>query len=471
MTGRGILDHGIIAIMQPVISVPRFLCLVTLLGVFLLGSVPRGYGQVPVGEGNGTVTLEDWPESLPDLLDDMGSRAPYLLPRIDSLGLDYRYSATDTTSQWSFVFGWRPDDRVLYEGEVIPWRDRPPEVRMVNVEFRADVRVDGQSVGEMIIGVDSMSLGPLPDRFAFNATVGHDRVFLDASAEEARRILSREATLGRLVVERMGFSSAEDRRETGQRPDARQQEEGPRRPSIYAPRSRIHIGWRIGPRLYYVDEDGGRPDSRTVRPRGATIGRTADAGEGREGSDSGDGEEANRGDSSDETSGRSDGRSSSDDNDDEDDDADLLVPALGAVVAVAAVGYAGGTVGLYGRGDTPLGLAAGRTTPRGGLQLQAAVNRAVVEDGPRQKLTAKAIGFYDVFGARLQPALGLGVQIDPDHQNGDVHPSVSAGFVGNLGRVVLYGGFDVAHNTPEVGLTYNFRYERGGEEADSGTPR
>jgi hypothetical protein len=134
---------------------------------------------------------------------------------------------------------------------------------------------------------------------------------------------------------------------------------------------------------------------------------------------------------------------------------------------VGLVAVAGGTVGLYGRGDTPIGLAAGYTRPGGGVQMHAAVNGAVIEGDPGQKLTVKAFGFYDVFSSRVQPAAGLGVQVDPSRE-GDVEPSVSLGLAANFGRVVLFGGVDVVQETPEVGLAYNFRYGRDREDADGG---
>jgi hypothetical protein len=59
--------------------------------------------------------------------------------------------------------------------------------------------------------------------------------------------------------------------------------------------------------------------------------------------------------------------------------------------------------------------------------------------------------------------VGLGAHIDPQAgRNWD--PIVSAGLVGNLGRVVLYGGVDLVQGTPEIGVAYNFRYGGGAEE-------
>ena len=445
-----------------------------LLGALLL--LPRGHGRAQpspdgVRNGQGTVALEAWPRSLPALLDEMGTDAPYLLPRIDSLALDYRYAVTDTTSRWSFVLSWRPAERVLYEGEVLPRRDAPRAIRMTNVELRADVRVDGAKEAEMIIGVDSLSLRALPDRFAFNVSVAHDRVFLDTSPTEARRLLRRGIVLDRLVVERMGFAAAGTQRSgtSEHRPGAHERRDAPA-PSIYAPRTRILVGWRIGPRPYYVGDADGDGDRRTRRPRGTMVGesQTADAGRDREAdpeedrgrgtADEADGSEGST------AEGRAAGtpRSDNEDTDDEEDDTSLQTPALAAAAAVGLFAFAGGTVGLYGRGDTPLGLASGYTHPNGGVQVQAAVNSAVLDDGPDQQLSVRALGFYDLFGARVQPALGLGVMVDPGAGR-DVEPAVSGGLVGNLGRIVLYGGIDVTRGTPEVGLSYNFRYGGGKE--------
>jgi hypothetical protein len=401
------------------------------------------------GEGKGVATLRDWPASLPQLLREMGTDAPYLLPRIDSLALEYRYASTDSTSQWSFVLGWRPDHRVLYEGDIRPFEKGPPDVRMVNVELRADVQVDGESIGNMIIAVDSMALRPLPSIYSFEVTVGHDRVFLDATPEEARRALARGVTLDSLVVERMGFASGgASTSEQRRRPDVRERRPAPRRgPSIYEPRTRIFIGWRVSPRPYYVFVKDGK---RTVQQRDETIGRGATAeGDTRA-------RAARRGDEDDD-SGR-ERRGSDEENEEEDeDDPSLRGPALGAAAAIGLVAYAGGTVGLYGRGDTPIGLAAGYTHPRGGIQLHAAVNGAVIEGESGQKLTLKTLGFYDVFESRIQPAVGLGVQIDPQRE-GNVVPSASVGMAGNFGRFVVFGGVDVVQTTPEVGGAYNFRY-------------
>ncbi len=462
--------------------------LIVATGVFLLlsmGSVQaQDRASRRAASARGTVSLVDWPESLPQLLDEMGAQAPYLLPDIDSLGLDYRYAATDSTSRWSFVLGWRPGARVLYEGAIQPRREGPQGLRMVNVELRAEVVAGGEPIGNMIVAVDSMALRPLPSVYSFEVAVGHDRVFLDVPAEEARRALRRGVRLRNLVVERMGFSAPEasqTSRRSDRDPEARRQEPVPRRPpSVYTPRTSILVGWRIGPHPYYVDSRG--DDGRTVRPRGETTGQATGreeddaaggrAGAGREQEAGGrtgrDGGEATDATDGEQTSDSGDGARSKGDkseDDDEDDVPDLRGPALVAAGAVALTAVIGGTVGVYGTGNTPIGLAAGYTHPKGGVHLQAAVNAAVLENDSDQRLTAKALGFYDVFGAPVQPAVGVGVQVDAQ-RDPEVRPAASVGLVGNLGRWVLYGGVDVVQQTPEVGLTYNFRF--GGTDSEGG---
>lgn len=398
----------------------------------------------------GYAALTDWPASLPGLLDEMGTKAPYLLPKIDSLSLNYRYAAGDSTSTWSFVLEWDPGDRVLYEGNVLPRRRAPSELRMENVELRARVRTDGAYVGDMIVAVDSMRLASSPSIYTFEVTVDHERVFLDVPGKTAREALLRGVTLEGLVVERVGFeskvlSTSERRREPEDADRPRDPEEPDRRPDdrpprIYIPGTDIVIagggGGREGKRDETTEEDRDG-DPRADAPRGETVGRQRDSEE-EQGERSSEAEE---------------------EEEEDDDNESLRMLTLGAVASVGLLAYAGGTIGLYGRGDTPLGLAAGYTRPGGGIQLQAAVNAPLLEGRSGQKMTVKAMGFYDVFDARIQPAMGLGFQIDTTHDRGIV-PAASLGVAANFHRFVIIGGVDVVQQTPEIGIAYNFRYNR-----------
>jgi hypothetical protein len=369
---------------------------------------------------------------------------------------------------------------------------------MVSIEVLADVIVDGQRRAEMVVAVDSMRLGPQPRVYRFEALAGYDRVFLDTPPDAARRFLERGVTLANMRIERMGFVAEGEDGVTGavRPPDTRERRPVPRRaPSVYEPRTRVGvlIGWRIGPNPYFVGP-GGRDRSvrtRTDRPRTQSGGRTptarddpprgSDRGDTDRGTNrSGDPEtgqaDSGRAGNGDASGGRStadaergsgsrasDGSTRSNDDDDGEegndsgDDDDLLGPALIAAGAVGAAAIIGGTAGVFGTGDTPIGLAAGYTQARGGIQLQAAINSAVLDDNGTQRLTVKAMGFYDAFDAPVQPALGIGAQAQAVGETTTLDPSVSVGAVGRIGRVLLYGGFDVAQGAPEVGLAVNFR--------------
>jgi len=156
--------------------------------------------------------------------------------------------------------------------------------------------------------------------------------------------------------------------------------------------------------------------------------------------------------------GKSDGEEGKDKRDDDEDDDNLAPAALGAAAVVAGIAYFGGTVGVYGTGETPIGLAAGVTKKRWGLQLQAAINSEVIDQQGTQRLNAKLMGFYDVLGGSpVQPAVGAGVQFQAVEDKTTVDPALSFGAVVNTGRIVIFGGYDVGRETPEFGVTYNFR--------------
>lgn len=443
-------------------------CLVAVVVFGLLHTAPVAAQS---GSGGGTVTLSGWPE---DLQAPSGAFATdrQLLPRLDTLALQYRYAAAPGGAQMSFVLAWRPGAQARYRGNVTAYQDLPPDVRMVAVELQAQVMVDGQAVADIVVAVDSMALAPHPSVYAFEVTdIPYETVFLDTSADSARAYFERGFTLRNMEVQRIGFAPmdapATARASEDDEAEAPADERTERRPpphwSVYSPRVNIIVGWRMGPDRYYIDGGGTR---RAVQPRTDAEGRsgTGESAGRRDQPDRDTGAAGNddSGDSSgsdERTTGRGE-QSSRGDDDDEDDDDDSLVPASAAAfAAVGIAAFAGGSVGYYGTGRTPIGLMAGWTMPRGGTLLQAGINSAVLGSGnDPQHLTVKGFGFYDVFGARVQPAVGAGAVATAIGDETTLDPSLSFGLVGNFGRVLLMGGYDVVEQTPEFGLVINFRY-------------
>ena len=424
---------------------------------------------VAAQSGAGAVTRAGWPEDLQRTRSDFATDQQ-LLPRLDTLSLQYRYASGQSGAQMSFVLAWRPGAQALYRGDVVPYERLPPDVRMVAVELQAEVLVDGQAVADILVAVDSMALRPHPSVYAFEvADIAYESVFLDTPADSARAYFERGFTLRNLTVQRIGFAPMQAIAEAPperQRPPTDERTE--RRPppshwSVYAPRVNILVGWRLGPDRYYI---GPRGDRRAVQPRTDAEGRsgTEDSSRGdpsgRTNPTAGNDDSGDASTGGGRTTGRGEQTPRGSDDDDDDDDDDTLVPA--SVVALGAVGLAaivGGSVGYYGTGHTPLGLMAGGVTPRGGGLLQAGINSAVLGQGnDPQQLTVKGLGFYDVFDAPVQPAVGLGAVATAIDDDTVVDPSLTLGFVGNLGRVVVMGGYDVIEQTPEFGLAINFKF-------------
>lgn len=469
----------------------------------------------------GATLLADWPRSLPSLLDRMGRRAPALLPKLDTLTVDYAYTTGRDIVDMRFGIQWQPGQTVLFEGNMIPRSEAPPDIRMTSFEMLLDVVKGGQKVAETVIAVDSMALPPSPGYYEFDVSVPYEQVFLDTEASDAELFLREGVELERPLIERIGFRPfrngvpvgvvSETDGQVEREEDAERAPDRPRRaPSstVYAPRTRVLIGWRIGPDPYYVGPVGrpvpsrpnddrrvverpdrssgeaGRTGRETPAGREATPGREALADR-RGGDDADSGGRTGRGNESDGESedsasgersadtassgrtGRSgtsgsgdknDGEEGKDTRDDDEDDDNLAPAALGAAAVVAGIAYFGGTVGVYGTAETPIGLAAGVTKKGWGLQLQAAINPEVIDQEDTQRLNAKVMGFYDVIGGSpVQPALGAGVQFQAVGDETTVNPLFSVGAVVNTGRIVIFGGYDIPRNTPEFGFTYNFR--------------
>lgn len=440
-----------------------------LLAAALLLIVQPAVAQDPAADRPaGTVTLTDWPDTLAAAPDTAFAESDYqLLPRLDALTVAYRYAGQPDAVDLSFVLSWAPGEEGLYEGQVRPYEALPSDIRMVAVELVADVIVDGRDVADMMVAVDSMALPAHPGVYAFEVgDLAYEALFLDTAADSARQYVAQGFTLRNLTVSRVAFASYAERPSRAATDVARDAPPPPPPPrSVYVPRSHIFIGWRIGPTPYYVGPGRVRRDAS---PRSDTVGRTAaetdrrdsspERGERAEASSSGRADA----DAPDEApSGRAEqeGRSTDrDERSEDDDDEDSLLPASAAAVAVVgAAAIIGGTVGVHGTGRTPLGLMAGWVQPQGGALVQASINTNVLEAEGRQHLEAKLVGFYDAFGAPVQPALGLGAVATAEGDATTVEPSLSIGVAGNFGRVVIRGGIDVVHAIPEVGVAINFR--------------
>ena len=135
---------------------------------------------------------------------------------------------------------------------------------------------------------------------------------------------------------------------------------------------------------------------------------------------------------------------------------------IGAAAVVAAA-FIGGTIGYYGNTkNTPIGLMTGYVQKDGGILLQLAVNKAVVERSKvkTELFTGRIAWFYDLFNSPIQPALGLGTMVSQRDNNVDYEWSISPGLAGNFGPLVLLGGYDVVSGGLDVGMAYNFRAKR-----------
>ena len=422
----------------------------------------------------GTMGLGDWPADLESTAEEW-SEITRTLPSLDTLHVDYQYAARDNATDLSFVLSWAPGETVWVDGEMRATRDFDRPIVLTDVELQAEVAVEGEAVAEMLIGVDDIRLEPRPSVYAFEAPdVDYADLFVDTSAESARALAEAGFTLRNPTLRYAVFTSEE-----AGAADLRPRPPVERTPDR-GPRVRGGIGTtiRIGSGITITDRDR--------QPRGDTIGRTGDREtdardeperrdedgapprEERDGGerDDGDREQPRDGDrGEDEGSGDDDGsraegitdRLTGDD--DDDDDASLVPAALIGVAAVGIAAFAGGTIGYSGTGRTPIGLSSGYTSPKGGFWLQGSVNRAVLNDGPNQRLAGRALVFYDFFDAPVQPALGLGAVARTNDGNGiTVDESVSVGAVGNLGRVVLMGGWDFNQRALEFGIGINLRY-------------
>lgn len=427
--------------------------------------------------------LLNWPLDLYDYEpnDDRDVYYPYdLLPFIDSLALGYTYAIESGQPQMKLSLAWKPGPYGIYNNEKVPFRRLPHDLTIEAIELLAQVFVGETAVSELSLSLDSLMLAPLPDEVSVDwRDVTWDKVFGDATQEEARSYFESGFSLHNLEVTRIAFATADQQFVlTESDVPAFDPPPPPEGVHVYPP----NIGVIVD---VVVPVSSGKSGRAGVHPRekpregiGRTAPTTADRtrqrGEGAE--DTGRdverdrGERTRSGDRGDAPSEREkEGKKDSgklggllDDDDDEDDDASLAPAALIGAAAVGLLAIGGGTIGYYGHmSEAPIGLSAGYVQPNGGGLLQIAINEGVLGEGDKPgKLVAKATVFYDLLKTPLQPALGFGVLAEEAGSNIDITPSLSVGAVGNFGSFILYGGYDLATEGFDLSVAFNFRSKR-----------
>lgn len=379
------------------------------------------------------VYLTDWPAESPET--DERSYSYELLPFIDTLAVAYQYAVIEDTPRLAFTVSWTPSPHAIYLEQAVRYADLPGEMVIEALELSAAVVTNGQTIGTLVLASDSLGLLPAPNEHTLTWTdISWAEVFAESSAATAQSAFASGFTLQDLTIERIAFAS---------------HERVPDRPITVAHRQPIYADILIDITFWDFWQTSGRAQypppraSQSGKPRGDATGRNARASTDR--SRSGN---------------RSTERSTSaKTNDDDEEEEDSLVPAaIVAAAAVGLVGLAGGTVGFYGTSETPIGLAAGFTRPYGGALLMAGINESVLRSGTGQKLTAKVLGFYDLLGGPVQPALSAGVLAQTDGNTTHIDPSVAIGGMLNVGPALLHLGYDPLQSGIEFSAAVNFRY-------------
>ena len=132
------------------------------------------------------VYVVDWPPEL--RADDTETPVGYdLLPFIDTLALGYAYMEEEGQPGLHFSLAWTPGPAGILNGERLPYEEMPEDIRIVDVDLRADVYVGGEPVAALMLSLDSLMLGARPDEAFFEKTdVAWNAVFTGVSEDEAR---------------------------------------------------------------------------------------------------------------------------------------------------------------------------------------------------------------------------------------------------------------------------------------------
>ncbi|MFO8232435.1 MAG: hypothetical protein R6U20_07195 [Longimonas sp.] len=389
----------------------------------------------------GTMDLVGWPDrdQVEAWSDDLSDR---WLPQFDRIQVDYNYAMRDSTTDWTFEVAWSPGAWVHAGDDGIqPLSEVEGPGRLEQLYVVANAVVDDSTRGTALFAFDQMNVGPRPDSVELSwRDVPHEELFLELDAEAARALLAQNPTFEIVEVERVQALPPDRRRVASGEQETREERRAPRTTEPRARRSNSVFIIRTG----YVF---GRTRSRTVaQPPSAEPATPAD-------------ESARGGRGS--TRTEDSGDEADDDRprrDDDDDDAPSLGPAaLGAAAVVGIAAVAGGSVGLSGSGDAPLGLTSGWTGERGGVWLQASINGAVLTGEGTERLNTQLRGFADVGWNEVQPSLGLGLRFEQEGDDIVSRPIVAPGVVWNAHEWAFTAGFDLVNSAPQFGIVYNFR--------------
>jgi hypothetical protein len=327
-----------------------------------------------------------------------------------------------------------------------------PEAIVLDLaDLHADVVVRGERVGDLVLSLDSLYLPPDPDAYLFGTRdVTWSDVFASMDSTAARRAFTGGFSLERLDILRVGF---EDVSEADERYVPVVVRRHPVRRTVIVPDFDIWIEWDLW-RDAYRPPPRGIP--RTSGPRGDRTGRTATEGQG-----------ATRGTTRGGTRTRDEGDSGGgsvwipdvgdSDDDDDDDDSQLLGPALVGVAAVGVLLAAGGTIGIQGNGDTPIGLFSGAVTPKWAFFVHVAINARVVRKEDGEKLRAGMLWGLGPFAGGLRPAFGAGVLATEWGDDVEVEPTVDLGLVYARKQVVVVATVDALSGQPRIGLGVNLK--------------
>lgn len=430
--------------------------------VALITPLDTSRAQAPSGEGE--VIRAHWPDVVYETQGAMN--APFvraaeqygdaeLLPRVDSLGLGYAWSTEGDLPHVDFDLWWMRGEGGIVDGRIVPGDRMPERILLDLVDLHAEVHVDGRRVGDLLLTLDSLSLGPVPEVFSFETVdVTWSDVFASMDSTVAREAFTKGFTLEHLDILRVAFADVPAVESAGR--DVPVVMRQPRRRTIFVPDVDIWIGWDLGPDPWLAPP---RRIPRTYAPRGGTVGRTA--GESRRPARDRGARRPNNGEEP-KAERRSGDRPSipvpkKGDDDDDDDDRDLLGPAAIGLAAVGILAVAGGTFGLQAHGDGSFGLFAGAIEPRWAFLVHAAVNADVLTKGDRERLRGGMLWTTRPIRSGFRPAFGGGVLLRERGDDIEVDPTVDLGVMVTAREMVLLLTVDVLTGSPRFGIGVNLK--------------